>query len=166
MDAMPRLTTLSGLLAAALACGGGPHDAVSVRIGSPLPTPPGGSPATIATPDPCILAPLTDWKAITGLDELAHSRAGASTCDVLDDGNARVAGSVSVLTTSVYDAVVAGAAGEPVDGLGDAAYWARTGAGLLYVRQGDRALSVMVNPQSTEDHRAAAIALARTALQQ
>lgn len=120
----------------------------------------GGASTDAVSIDPCSLVPLATWESATGQAGLELSRDGRDVCDVLDDANGRVAGSVSLLGMSVFEGTPNTFETETVPGVGDQAYWVSFGPGMLYVRNGDRAFSVMVNPHAVENNREVAEQLA------
>lgn len=124
-----------------------------------------GEPVAEQAPgEPCALIPLASWEEATGLAGLELDPADANTCDVLDDANARVAGSLDLLGMSIFEHTPDRFETEAVLGIGDEAYWVSFGPGALYLRQGSQALSIMVNPLAAEDHREAAMMLAEIAV--
>lgn len=118
-----------------------------------------------ASIDPCSLVPLATWESATGQAGLELSREGRDTCDILDDANARVAGSISLLGLSTFEATPNTFETEAIPGVGDQAYWVTFGPGSIYVRSGDHAFSLMVNPHAVENNREVAEQLAMVALE-
>lgn len=147
----------STLCLAPLACGGSepPAETETAAGGEAAPAP------AAAELDPC-LVPLETWESATGSSGLALDRSSRDTCDVLDDANLRVTGSISLLSMSIYEGTPNVFDTEEIEGLGDGAYWVAA-PGSVYVRSGERAFSLMVHP-AVEDRREVAIELARTAL--
>ncbi len=147
---------LAWLPLAAVACGGGD---VGSTVGDTMPAP---EEAAASPADPCALVPLAEWKSATALSGLQLDHDGPKTCDVLDDANARVAGSVKLLDPSSLDGIRERYPSVAVSGVGDDAIW--VASSQLYVRRGNDEFSVMVNPIAVENNREVAERLARVAL--
>ena len=152
-----RAVVIGWMVVTATACGG---DAGDSTVGD---TAPPVAAAAVATPtDPCSMIPLAEWESVMALSGLQLDRDGAETCDVLDDANGRVAGSIKLLDPSILDATRSRFETVDVSGVGDDAIW--VASSQLQVRHGNEAFSIMVNPIAVERNREAAERLARVAL--
>jgi len=156
--AMSRAAVIGWMAMAAAACGGG---AVDSTVEDPALAAPAAANASAA--DPCALVPLAEWEAATTLSGLQLDRYG-ETCDVLDDANARVAGSVKLLDPSILAPTRSMFETVAVSGVGGDAFW--VAFSQLYVQHGDQAFSIMVNPIAVEKNRETAERLALVALKE